>query len=101
MDASAFDESLGRALRLCRLAADLRLPIAEMLEHVAEAIEEALRFGGGAGELEALREIIATVGEVAAIGANLAGEAPGVPPQPPPAPPLERSFPLPANLREA
>lgn len=110
---AGFDEALGKALRLCRSAADLGLPIEEMLDHVADALEirqELVREGeadaellaGGAAELEALREIIAAVGEVAAIGAGLAGQEGAMPPQNRPATaPPERSFPLPANLREA
>lgn len=107
---AGFDEALGKALRLCRLAADLDLPIEAMLDRLSEAIEDlpgTERAETGqrhpqVTEIEALREIIAAVGEVAAIGAGLAGQEGGKPPQKRPATaPPERSFPLPANLREA
>lgn len=112
MTQAEFDDALGKALRLCRLAADLNLPIEEMLDHLSEAIED---LPGGlpgtelaetgqrhpqTGELEALREIIAAVGEVAAIGVGLGGQE-GAKPAGRSAEPTERSFPLPANLREA
>lgn len=95
---AGFDDALGKALRLCRLAADLNLPIDAMLEQV-ENREPFSR------DDRALLEIISAVADVAAIGAGLAGqEGANVPqnrPQTAPLSPPERSFPLPANLREA
>ncbi len=92
MTDAEFSEALGRALGVCRDAAGLKLPIAEMLEFVEDAIdaEGAIRLSFRLDEasLEALREILASVGEVAAIGAKL----PGSPPAPPPG-----SCPIPAN----
>lgn len=114
MTQATFQENLAKALRLCRLAADLQFPIKEMLEYLEGAIDIAGEapeggffgaLGGAVADLEALREIIAAVGDVAAIGANLEGQG-GAEPHPKrthsaPGPPPERSFPLPANLREA
>lgn len=104
MTASEFDAALASALRLCQLAADLRLPIEEMLEHIQERLESVLPAAPEmlrpdeedqeAMELEALRELLGPVREVAAIGASLSGaarrtEAPAL------------SCPLPGNLRRA
>lgn len=79
-----FDQALAEVLGVCRAAADKNLPIEEMLAHVGEASVSGL----GEAELDALGEIIAAVGDVAAIGSRL--PAPVEAPQPirvPAAPP--------------
>lgn len=105
MDASEFSKELDKALGLCRAAAELKLPIEAMLEHVADGIESLIDRANvrgqtalemlasdpaGVDELNALREIVAAVGEVAAIGSNLPPASPDLTALP---------CPLPANLR--
>ena len=80
MDATTFQVHLAAALRLCRAAADLRLPIEEMLAYVGAAGYAATQEADGAvslaqsEEMAALEEILAAVGDVAAIGARLPEE---------------------------
>lgn len=92
MEATEFSKELDKALGFCRAAAELKLPIGAMLEHVEDAIEAGITCPPQlpVAELEALREIIAAVGDVAAIGSKL----PAVEPDP-----AEILCPLPANLR--
>lgn len=76
-----FSQALAEVLGVCRAVAGKNLPIEEMLAHVAEAEGEST-------ELDALGEIIAAVGDVAAVGSRL--PAPEEAPQPirvPAAPP--------------
>lgn len=93
MTADEFSDALAKALELCRAAAAQDLPIAEMLEFVEDAIDAdgavRLEFRLEAS-LEALRVIIAAVGDVAAIGTKL-----------PPVAAHNPDAPLPANLRGA
>jgi len=108
MTDSEFSQAMALALRVCREAAAAGLPIETMLTRVEDGIEAAMSSGlssyGSAAEmlsmppdavaeLEALREIIGAVGEVAAIGSKL-------PPEPAPTavPTTTGSFPVPANL---
>jgi hypothetical protein len=84
-----FSEALAKALRLCREAAGLKLPVEAMVEHLDDALAEADR--QQAEELEVLIAILEAVGEVAAIGEKL-------PPEPKAA---EPTYPMPGNLREA
>lgn len=96
MEPREFDAFVAVALGVCRSAARVELPIEEMLEHlrVARAQPEA-----HLPELDALAEIIASVADVAEIGARLPPESR---PVRVPAPPDGGSFPVPANvLREA
>lgn len=106
MDATEFDSALAKTLRLCRSAAELQLPIEEMLAYAAGLREEMLPAAPEmlapdsadleAQELAALQEIIAAVGDVAAIGARLPADAS---PTHVPSAPEGGALPLPANLR--
>lgn len=74
MTAPEFQTALAAALRLCRDAAALRLPIEAMLAHVDTEREQEGASAGGNAELDALGIVIEAVGDVASIGARLPAE---------------------------
>lgn len=83
MEDHLFSQALAEVLGVCRAAAGKNLPIEEMLAHVDDAMAERFDAPGAASteiELEAIRTIIAAVGDVAAIGSRL--PAPVEAPQP-------------------